>query len=95
VLAYVLFTLAPKTRHDRADEVRAGGLGDFDEELKLLLLAILAQYETKGEGELATAKLTSFLVGRYGSVSESAARLGEISAIRAAFRQMQSDLYAH
>jgi hypothetical protein len=65
-----------KTRHDRADSVRQDGLTKADGDMKGLLLAILSAYETGGESELATKKLTSFLAARFGSVSEGKAKLG-------------------
>ena len=95
VLSYVLFANPPKTRHERADGVRQGGMAPVDGELRLLLLGILQAYETHGEDELANAKLTSFLIGRYGSVSEGKERVGELSTIREAFRRMQAGLYAN
>ena len=94
VLGYVLFTLSPKTRHDRADRVRHDGLEDFDGELQSLLQAILKSYETAGESELTTPKLAQYLSARYGSVSESREKLGELAAIRAAYRRLQAKLYA-
>ena len=95
VLAYVLYLNPPKTRHERADNVRDGGMVSADGELRQLLLGILQAYETHGEDELANAKLTSFLIGRYGSVSEGKERVGELSTIREAFRRMQAGLYAN
>ncbi len=94
VLAYVLFVLPPKTREERAEHVRAGGLGDCEDELRQLLFGILRAYVADGEGELATRKLGEFLKARYGSVSEGKARLGELPDIRAAFKKMQQGLYA-
>ncbi|SHL14745.1 type I restriction enzyme, R subunit [Roseovarius marisflavi] len=94
VLSYVLFTNEPKTRHERADSVRADGIGDADEGLKQLLLAILAAYEARGESELATKKLGTFLTARYGSVSEGKAKLGGLAAIKEAFQNMQKTLYS-
>ena len=94
VLSYVLFTNPPKTRHDRADSVREGGVAEADVDMKDLLLAILSAYETRGESELATKKLVSFMTARFGSVSEGKARLGGLPAVRAAFRRMQEELYA-
>jgi type I restriction enzyme R subunit len=58
-----------------------------------LLLVILKAYETKGESELATKKLGQFLTARYGSVGESKSKLGELAAVRSAFKQMQVALY--
>ena len=94
ILRYVLFTLSPKTRHDRAESVRQEGITDFDGELRELLLNILKAYEASGERELATRKLGQFITARYGSVSESRERLGELATVRDAFRRMQSELYA-
>ena len=93
VLAYVLYAHPPKTRHQRADSVRQGNLVAVDGELRKLLLSILEAYEEHGEGELANAKLQSFVIGRYGSVSEGKAQLGKLRAIREAFRRMQTGLY--
>ena len=95
VLAYVLYANPPKTRHERADSVRDGGITPADGELRELLLGILTAYETHGEGELASAKLGSFLIGRYGSVSEGKERVGVLSTIQDAFRRMQAGLYAN
>ena len=95
VLAYVLYANPPKTRHERADGVRHGGMAPADGEMRELLLGILQAYETHGEDELATAKLASFLIGRYGSVSEGKEWIGELSAIQDAFRRMQAGLYAN
>ena len=93
VLAYVLYANPPKTRHERADGVRHGGGAQTDGELRELLLGILQAYETHGEDELASGKLASFLIGRYGSVSEGKARIGELSTIQDGFRRMQAGLY--
>ena len=62
-------------------------------ELRQLLLGILQAYETHGESELARTKLQSFMIGRYGSFGEGRARLGDLPAVQAAFRQMQARLY--
>lgn len=94
VLSYILFTNPPKTRHERADNVRSDSMGDAQDETKALLLAILAAYEERGESELATKKLGTFLTARYGSVSEGKAKLGGLDAIKYAFRKMQGMLYS-
>lgn len=94
VLSYILFTNPPKTRHERADTVRTYGMTDAQDETKALLLAILAAYEERGESELATRKLGTFLTARYGSVSEGKVRLGGLDAIKDAFRKMQGTLYS-
>ncbi|KIC32114.1 EcoAI/FtnUII family type I restriction enzme subunit R [Leisingera sp. ANG-S5] len=94
VLSYIMFTNPPRTRHQRADHVRSEGMAENEAETKELLLAILAAYEERGESELATKKLGTFLTARYGSVSEGKAKLGGLDAIRAAFLSMQSVLYS-
>ncbi len=94
VLSYVLFTNPPRTRHERADHVRSDGMAGTDGDMKDLLLAILLAYETRGETELATKKLVTFLTARYGSVGEGKARLGGLPAVREAFLSMQATLYA-
>ena len=95
VLAYVLYLNPPKTRHERVDGVRQGGMALADGELRELLFGILQAYETHGEEELASSKLQSFLIGRYGSVSEGKERIGDLSTIQNAFRRMQAGLYAN
>ena len=95
VLGYVLYANSPKTRDERADDVRHGGLDQAGGELRQLLLDILRAYETHGESELASAKLATFMIGRYGSVGEGKAHLGDLPAVQAAFRQMQARLYAN
>ena len=95
VLAYVRFANPPKTRRERAEDARQGGLPDADEELRALLLAILRAYEIHGEEELAIPKLQSFVVSRYSSAREGRKRLGDLSAVQTAFRRMQTSLYAH
>lgn len=94
VLAYILFTTSPKTRHARAEILQEGGLDDFHDEMKTLLLSILNAYVADGESELANSKLVQFLTARYGSVSEGKAALGELTEVKDAFRRMQAGLYA-
>ena len=94
VLGYVLFTHAPKTREDRAEAVKDGGLAAVQGDLKALLTRILNAYEENGEGELATSKLSQFLTAHYGSVGEAKNRLGDLPSINAAFLKMQAELYS-
>ncbi|WFE74240.1 EcoAI/FtnUII family type I restriction enzme subunit R [Roseinatronobacter sp. S2] len=96
VLAYVLFTLEPKTRHDRADAVRQQDTqADAREDIKALLITILNAYEAHGEKELASDKLGQFLTARFGSVGEAKAQLGDLPQIKNAFRAMQERLYSN
>ncbi len=94
VLSYIMFTNPLRTRHERADHVRSDGMTEADGEMKDLLLAILGAYEARGEAELATKKLGTFLTARYGSVSEGKTKLGGLAAVKDAFRAMQATLYS-
>ena len=94
VLSYILFTNPPKTRQERADGVRSAGMAAEGGDMKELLLAILHAYEARGESELATKKLGTFLMARYGSVSEAKKKLGGLPAVKGAFRSMQTTLYS-
>ena len=94
VLGYVLYTSPPKTRQDRAEQVRQSDLSSFTSEMQLLLLSILQVYEDVGVTELATKKLGHFLTAKYGSVSEGKSKLGELGSIKAAYFRMQTSLYS-
>jgi type I restriction enzyme R subunit len=93
VLAYVRFSLAPKTRHQRADGARAGGLAGHEAEMRAFLGDVLSSYERGGVSELAYDKLGNFLQVRYGSTADAGRRLGEMSTIRGAFKAVQRYLY--
>ena len=69
-------------------------LAETDGDMREFLLAILAAYEDRGESELATKKLGTFLTARYGSVGEGSAKLGALGVIKNAFRTMQASLYS-
>lgn len=47
-----------------------------------------------GETELALDKLGAFLTARYGTIADAKEKLGEVSAIRKAFIEVQGELYA-
>ncbi|MGD9919456.1 MAG: EcoAI/FtnUII family type I restriction enzme subunit R [Paenirhodobacter sp.] len=93
VLAYIRFTTPPKTRADRAEAARSGGVEAAEAGMRDFLLGVLQAYETRGEGELATDKLGDFLTARYGTLADAKAALGEAAAIRRAFVGVQRDLY--
>jgi len=94
VLNHVMYTTVPKTRSDSADSVRTASVGDIKGDIRILLLSILSAYELRGESELATKKLGSFLTGRFGSVIEGKAKLGGFPFVRDAFWKTQLDLYS-
>jgi type I restriction enzyme R subunit len=93
VLAYVRFSLDPKTRHQRADTARGEGLSGYEAEMREFLREVLSAYEREGAAELGYEKLTSFLQVRYGSISDAKSKLGELGGIRGAFKQLQRYLY--
>ena len=94
VLAYVRFSLDPKTRHERAEAARGDGLSSVDAEMKAFLEGVLAAYEEEGSQELSISKLGTFLTLKYGTTSEGKAALGgDLGAIRSAFVDMQKHLY--
>lgn len=94
VLAYIRFSLDPKTRHERADGARSGSLTEQSAEMRDFLEAVLGAYEREGSQELLIAKLPTFLKVKYGSVGEGKTALGgNLAAIRAAYVGMQRHLY--
>jgi len=94
VLAYVRFSLEPKTRHQRADTARSGSLAEQSAEMRDFLEAVLGAYEREGSQELSIAKLPTFLKVKYGTVGEGKTALGgDLAAIRAAYVGMQRHLY--
>jgi type I restriction enzyme R subunit len=94
VLAYVRFSLDPKSRHDRAEVARSSGLNGHDAQMREFLELVLAAYERDGSRELSISKLGTFLQVRYGSVPEGKAALGgDLGVIRRAFVDVQRYLY--
>jgi type I restriction enzyme, R subunit len=94
VLAYVRFSLAPKTRHERAETARTDGLGEHAAEMREFLETVLQAYERDGSRELSIGKLGDFLKVKFGTVGEGKAALGgDLSAIRQAFVGVQRHLY--
>ncbi len=86
---------SPKTRHDRADAARREGLDGQEAEMKAFLDDVLAAYERRGVGELSYDKLGHFIAVRYGSTTDAKQRLGDMGAIRSAFKAVQRFLYRH
>jgi len=93
VLAYVRFTLAPLSRKDRADSVKATGLGGYQREMRSFLEYVLEAYERHGVDELASRKIADFLRIRYGGINDAKHALGPVPAIREAFVSIQAHLY--
>ena len=94
VLAYVRFSLAPKTRHERAETARVDGLAEYAAEMREFLETVLHAYERDGSRELSINKISDFLKVRFGTVGEGKAALGgDLGAIRQAFVGVQRHLY--
>jgi type I restriction enzyme R subunit len=93
VLAYILYTIAPKTRSEQAEEARRGPAVSASGELKELLEGILDAYESAGESELGSKKLGQLFISRYGSVTEAKDRLGGPAMIKQAFTRLQAGIY--
>lgn len=94
VLAYVRFTLEPKTRHERVAAVTGGDLSGYEAQMREFLSAVLAAYERDGIEELALDKMGSFLQVKYGSMADAKRALGDVQGIRAAFIEVQKALFA-
>ena len=93
VLAYVRFSLDPKSRRDRADSARATGLGGFQLQMQDFLKDVLHSYERQGVGELGYENLGDRLKLRYGSVTDAKGSLGSLETIRNAFSSIQQFIY--
>jgi type I restriction enzyme, R subunit len=94
VLAYVRFSLDPKTRHERAETARADGLEEHAAEMRDFLDTVLHAYERDGSQELSISKISDFLKVRFGTVGEGKAALGgDLGAIKSAYIDMQRHLY--
>jgi type I restriction enzyme R subunit len=93
VLAYILYTIAPKTRSERAEQARRGPVVSASGNLKELLEGVLGAYESAGESELGSKKLGQFFISRYGSITEGKDRLGGPAMIKQAFTRLQAGIY--
>jgi len=93
VLAYVAFALPPMTRQARVEARRSTIDAHCDPKLRTFLDFVLAQYVSEGVGELNPDKLPHLLELKYRAVSDAAAELGGVAAIRTAFLGFQQHLY--
>ena len=95
VLSYILFTLQPLTREQRADNVKKEGLEDVDKEMRTFLRRILTSYIANGEDELSAKRLGRHMEAAYGSLSAGKLKLGDTATVRNAYLQMQKSLYEY
>ena len=93
VLAYIAFALPPRTRAERVATHRARILAGYDDKLAAFLDFVLAHYVAQGEQELDSDKLGPLLTLKYHTLSDAAADLGGIPAIRGGFLGFQPELF--
>ena len=93
VLAFVAFASPPMSRAARVEDRKASVLKEHQGELERFLDFVLGQYVKEGVDELDDEKLPELLDLRYGGVSEAAAQLGGVAAIRNAFMLCQRNLF--
>ena len=93
VLAFVAFASPPISRAARVEDRKASVLKEHQGELERFLDFVLGQYVKQGVDELDDDKLPELLDLRYGGVSEAAAQLGGVAAIRNAFMLCQRNLF--
>ncbi|WP_306251770.1 EcoAI/FtnUII family type I restriction enzme subunit R [Parvularcula sp. IMCC14364] len=93
VLAYIRFSLDPKTRQQRADYARSSGLSGYEEEMHDFLKDVLSSYERNGVKELEYGSIKNYLSARYGTLGDARQKLGDMKKIKAAFANVQSHLY--
>ncbi len=93
VLAYIAFALSPITRQERADASRPFIISHYDAKLQAFLDFVLSQYVNEGVDELDQVKLPHLPQLKYRAVTDAAAALGGVAAIRSAFVGFQRHLY--
>ena len=93
VLAYIAYARPPISREERVATRRGKILAPYDAKLQTFLDFVLAQYIDEGDGQLDTAKLGYLLELKYYTVTDAAAELGSVGAIRDAFSGFQPTLY--
>jgi len=93
VLAYIAYARQPITRAERVDARREKIMESYDEKLRGFLDFVLGDYVRRGDDELDPEKLGKLLQLKYHTVSDAAAELGSVAAIRDAFNGFQPTLY--
>jgi type I restriction enzyme R subunit len=94
VLRYIAFTKAPLKRAERAEARRSDILSRQDPTQAEFLEFVLSQYVAEGEDELGSDKLPDLLALKYGTPGDAIRVLGRAPEIKAAFRDLQRELYA-
>jgi len=80
-------------RRERVETHRSLIFSLYDAKLQAFLEFVLSQYVKEGVGELDQGKLPHLLELKYHAVSDAAAELGGVAAIRSAFVGFQQHLY--
>jgi type I restriction enzyme R subunit len=94
VLAYVAYSLPPKTRAERAAKAKVAISNQFNTKQQVFLDFVLSHYVSVGVDELAQEKLTPLLRLRYrDSIADAVADLGEPEEISKVFSGFQKYLY--
>jgi type I restriction enzyme R subunit len=92
VLAYIAFALKPLTRAERVESRKPAIMPFYGAKLQGFINFVLQQYVAQGVDELDTGKLVGLLELKYHSMSDAAAELGGVKAIREAFVGFQKHL---
>jgi type I restriction enzyme R subunit len=93
VLSYVAFALPTMTREERVTMHKGHIYEHYDYKQQAFIEFVLAQYIREGVEELDQSKLPRLLELKYNAISDAAAELGNISAIRDVFVGFQQYLY--
>jgi type I restriction enzyme R subunit len=93
VLAYIRFTIPPKTRDERALAASKSLSAEHNDYLRTFLIQILDAYRENGERELGLEKLSAFLVAKYGTLADARRELGDMSSIKNSYLGLQAALY--
>jgi type I restriction enzyme, R subunit len=93
VLAYIAYARQPITWAERVDARRNKIMASYEEKLRGFLDFVLGEYVIRGDEELDPDKLGKLLELKYHTVSDAAAELGSVAAIRDAFSGFQPYLY--
>ncbi|MHC1789518.1 type I restriction-modification enzyme R subunit C-terminal domain-containing protein [Solidesulfovibrio sp.] len=94
VLAYIAFTLVPRSRADRVESRKDHIFSKYSSKEQQFLAFVLDHYVALGVSELDQEKLPGFIELKYHSMSDAVAELGSVGGIREVFVGFQEQLYA-
>lgn len=93
VLSYVSFAKKPISRKERVRQIKDLEFVDLNDAQKDFLKFVLEKYIERGVEELEEKKLPQLLNLRYHTVSDAAAKLGNLEIVRVNFFKLQKKLY--